>query len=338
MTQPFLSVGIPTYNGAAFIKESVQSVLAQSYCDYELIIVDDSSIDNTVEIVKSFSDPRIKVFQNEKRLGLAPNWNRCIELSSGEFINIFHQDDVMLPQNLERKTRFLLDNPTAGFVYSSAIEFDETGLCVMAGWIASNAKQDTFYKKGEELFRKLIYWHNIICCPGVIARRECYEKLGAFDTRLKFAADWEMWMRMALFYDVGFIAAPLIQYRWHQHNETNRFKKSWREIEELHLAKSLILRKYAKHISDFPSINQHVKKEMVQRAIDQARSDYQHLRLREMFRCLWLVLRFWPPFLLNHNTIILVFTLLLGEGPVTHLRNLRRNFIKKIHSLAGKNL
>ena len=101
-----VSVCIPSYNGEAFIAEAITSVLAQNLQDFECLVVDDCSDDATLEIVNSLSDPKIRVCRNSTRLGLPGNWNRCLALARGEYICLFHQDDVMLPGNLEKKIYF----------------------------------------------------------------------------------------------------------------------------------------------------------------------------------------------------------------------------------------
>ena len=98
-------MGIPTYNHATYLRESIQSVLDQTFPDFELIIVDDASVDDTPEIVQSFGDKRIRCYRNLKNIGQTPNWNRCLELARGEYITIFHDDDVMLPENLSMKVK-----------------------------------------------------------------------------------------------------------------------------------------------------------------------------------------------------------------------------------------
>ena len=80
------SVCIPTYNGAEFIAEAIQSVLTQSFTDFELLVVDDHSSDNTLDIVRSFADSRLSIHQNEKRLGIPRNWNHCLALAQGEYV------------------------------------------------------------------------------------------------------------------------------------------------------------------------------------------------------------------------------------------------------------
>ena len=111
-----VSVCLPTYNGAAYIETALRSILHQTYQDFELLVVDDGSTDATLDIVRSFSDPRIRLHRNPERLGIPANWNRCLELAGGAFVCLFHQDDAMLPENLERKVQLLSADETVGFV------------------------------------------------------------------------------------------------------------------------------------------------------------------------------------------------------------------------------
>src|SRR5688500_9316278 len=101
--KPRVTVAMPAWNGAAYIELAISSIPAQTCEDFELLAIDACSDDDTVAIVSRFDDPRIRVEATESRLGLVGNWNRCLEEASGEYVNIFHPDDVMAPHNLTRK-------------------------------------------------------------------------------------------------------------------------------------------------------------------------------------------------------------------------------------------
>ncbi len=231
-TRP-VSVCVPTYNGAAFIEETLRSIVNQSYQDFELLIVDDGSTDNTLEIVRSFSDPRIQVHCNPERLGIPANWNRCLDLASGEFVCVFHQDDEMQPDNLERKVQLLSADPTLGFVHS-AVEtlVDESAPTSFANWI-EDATEDTVFD-GVEYFRTLLLRGNRVCAPTVMARRHALLEQGGFDRDLSFACDYAMWLRLCLTYRVGFLTRPLVRYRWHGGNASHayQFERGVEEIAE----------------------------------------------------------------------------------------------------------
>ena len=99
---PKVSVCIPVYNGSEYLAESIKSVLSQTYNNFHLFVCDNCSTDNTEEIVRSFHDPRLTYVRNAENIGLVGNSNRCLELANGKYVNIWHHDDVMLPENIER--------------------------------------------------------------------------------------------------------------------------------------------------------------------------------------------------------------------------------------------
>ncbi len=237
-----VSVCLPTYNGADYIEEALRSVLNQTYLDFELLVIDDGSTDATLNIVHSFSDPRIRVHRNPERLGIPANWNRCLELAGGKFVCIFHQDDVMLPENLERKVTLLSADETVGFVHS-AVEplVEESAPSSFADWI-EEATEDTVWE-GLEYFRALLLNGNRVCAPTVLARRHALLEQGGFDHDLGFACDYAMWLRLCLTYRTGFLARPLVRYRWHGGNASHAYQFE-RGVDEITTAARRGLRLY----------------------------------------------------------------------------------------------
>ena len=237
-----VSVCLPTYNGAAYIAEALRSILNQTYQDFELVVVDDGSTDATLDIVQSFSDPRIQVHRNPERLGIPANWNCCLELAGGELVCLFHQDDEMLPDNLERKVHLLSADESVGFVHSGVETLvDESAPSAFADWI-EDATDDTVWD-GPEYFRILLLNGNRVCAPTVLARRHALIEQGGFDQDLGFACDYAMWLRLCLRYRVGFLARPLVRYRWHGGNASHAYRFE-RGVEEITTAARRGLRLY----------------------------------------------------------------------------------------------
>jgi len=228
---PQVSVCLPTYNGAQFVRFAIESVLNQSYSDFELIVSDDASTDGTLEIVSDVRDERLRVYRNTTRLGLVGNWNRCISLAQGRYITLLHQDDVMHPENLRRKIEALDRYPSAGFAYSNIQRIDAEGTVVGGHWLSQPESDAVF--SSEQVFRMIAFSGNPISCPSVVVRQECYQRLGLFDARLPFAADLEMWMRIAAHYDVIYLAEPLIYQRIHPEQETARFQGTGRDYQDV---------------------------------------------------------------------------------------------------------
>lgn len=124
---PLASVCIPAYNNAAYISETIESVLKQTYENLELVICDDQSKDDTVKVIETFKDPRIRLIKNEKNLGMSGNWNNCLSHCKGEFIKLICADDVLAPEALEKEVQALIDHPSVVFSESDTRLFDLNG-------------------------------------------------------------------------------------------------------------------------------------------------------------------------------------------------------------------
>ena len=219
-----VSVCIPTYNGAEFIAAAIRSVLDQDFADFELIVVDDCSTDDTVNLVRSFGDPRIQCHQNEERLGIPANWNRSLAFARGEYLCLFHQDDVMLPENLARKVRVLDADRAVSFVHSKAeLLLDGSAPTPPStNWMEDAA--DDFIAEGAHYFRRLLFAGNLICAPTVLLRRQTVLDLGGFNENLGFTPDYEMWLKMCVKSRAAFLSQPLVQYRWHGKNASHAYR------------------------------------------------------------------------------------------------------------------
>jgi glycosyltransferase involved in cell wall biosynthesis len=270
MSLPTVSVCIPAYNAARYLEGSLASVLGQTLADFELVVVDDHSTDATASIVRSFTDARLRYVRNELRLGMVGNWNRCLELARGRYVCLFHQDDLMMPDNLEVKIRMLEENPDIGLVHSNAQLIGPSGELVAEQWLSNPTAADDGVHAGLPYLRRLLTGVNLVCCPSVVARRDCYERLGGFDGRLPYTADWEMWMRIAAFHDVGYVLRPLVQYRRHEGMASMAFRGA-REIEQGYRAKMLLLEKAGDRLPDAAALRARVAAEYQRMAVEGAR-------------------------------------------------------------------
>jgi len=155
LSKPKVSVCIPVFNGGEYIEETIHSILLQTFEDYQLIVCDNCSEDDTEEIVRSFDDSRIVYVRNDKNLGLVGNANRCLDLAGSEFINIFHHDDLMLPENLQKKVRVLDEHPNVGFVHSNLILFDQKGRDVANNIWSRDSRKD-YIESGKVVFNRYL--------------------------------------------------------------------------------------------------------------------------------------------------------------------------------------
>ncbi len=247
---PRLSVCLPTYNGEAYVAEAVRSVLEQSYTDFELVAVDDGSSDRTLDILQTFSDPRLRIYQNPQRRGIPGNWNVAVGLARGEYICVFHQDDVMLADNLARKMALFDTDPGLSLVHSRAEAVVEAGAPERVAEWREKAETD-FVEDGEAYFRKLLLHGDCICAPSVIVRREQLAVAGDFNETLGYACDYEMWMKLCLDGRVGFLHDTLVRYRWHADNASHDYQYE-RGVEECGRAMRAAVAYYTRRRGETP--------------------------------------------------------------------------------------
>jgi len=126
-SSPTVSVCIPTYNRSRYLLDCIKSILRQSFSDYELIIVDDCSTDNTSEVVHKFKDSRIRYLRNDENVGQMMNLNKCLDVATAEFICVFHDDDVYDPQILEKHLRVFSSNERIGLAHTAVWLLTEDG-------------------------------------------------------------------------------------------------------------------------------------------------------------------------------------------------------------------
>ncbi len=225
--RPKVSVCIPSYNNGDLIGLAIRSVLDQTFRDFEIIVVDNDSADDSEAAVRSFRDERIKFSKNTKNIGMTRNWNRCISMASGEFICLLCADDMYLPTFVERTLSMLETHPNIGFVHCAYRSINESGETVGE----FKVRDGDAIEIGSAFFDRIIHG-NFATISGAMFRRNCLEELGCFDEELEYAPDWEMFARMSLHYDVGYVSQPLACYRIHENNFTKSLMRSNRLIHE----------------------------------------------------------------------------------------------------------
>ncbi len=189
---PLISVCIPVFNGENYIRESINSVLRQTEKNFELIVVDNCSTDRTLEIVDSFNDSRIKVVKNAFNLGSTRNFNRCIELSQGEYFVLLPHDDLLLPTALKTFSGALIADPQIGLAYSSYYIINENGEQTHFRMVAPEDK----IMSGEEAVKECIIHGSPVQCAMV--RTKLFSYLGSFDTNITIWSDVDLWCRIFL--------------------------------------------------------------------------------------------------------------------------------------------
>jgi glycosyltransferase involved in cell wall biosynthesis len=200
-----VSVIIPTYQSGRFISQAIDSVLTQTFKDFEIIVVDDGSTDNTREVINHYSsEGRIRYYYQSNH-GPAAARNLGIRMSSGENIAFLDADDLWLPTKLEIQTKLLDENPAIDLVFCDSYVFNETG-------VQQKTLFDLSSPASGRVFEKLFYL-NFIPLLTVMVRSRVFDVIGFFDETVIGPEDYDLWLRISQTYMVDFIQEPLAKYR-----------------------------------------------------------------------------------------------------------------------------
>jgi len=227
-----LTVAIPTCDGAAHLAEALQSILTQTGVAFELVISDDRSNDDTLEVGRSVAGDRARIGVNPERLGLAGNWNRCAALARTPFVAIFHQDDVMLPGHLAAHVTSLTSDDGIGMSASASVVIDELGRPVTQAVVEQGGlgPVDRIFDPGH--LAPAMAGGNPLRCSAVILRVAAFNETRGFDTSLRYVVDWDFWLRSSRTWKVAWLARPTVAVRWHSESETHRFKTGLADLDE----------------------------------------------------------------------------------------------------------
>lgn len=234
-----ISVLIPAYNHGRYLAASIQSVLDQSFRDFELIIMDDGSTDNSRDVIRQFNDPRIRFFDQTNH-GAHVAINRAVALSSGEYLAILNSDDIYHPHRLQKCLTALEQNPQYGTVISLVAGIDSDGHPISRKTSVHIRAWLDWYQEALPLFREnnffpAVFAKNIlITTSNYFLRRSTFEKVGSFRP-LRYAHDWDMLIRLSATGGVQLLDQELIYYRIHTANTVHeqnsekrvRFEVNW---------------------------------------------------------------------------------------------------------------
>ena len=222
---PKVTVLMPVYNGGRFLREAIKSVLNQTYKDYELLAIDDGSRDDSVKIINSFGDSRIRLVKNEKNMGQMNTLNKGLALARGEYIARMDQDDISLPERLQKQAEALDENPGIPLVFSDTYIIDSEGTRRKGTVLERMApgKKCSFeeFLKGE--------FH--ICQCTTMIRKKIFDDIGFYNPYYKIAAEHEIYhFRLLHKYPIKFIKEPLTEYRIYGGNTTSNVEQTANEI------------------------------------------------------------------------------------------------------------
>ena len=227
-----LTVAVPTCNGAAHLGEAVRSILTQAGVAFELVVSDDRSDDDTLEVVRAAAGDRARIEVNSERLGLAGNWNRCAALAVTPFVAIFHQDDVMRPGHLAAHEAAVTADDSLGLVASAADVIDDQGEIVPATVVERGGlgSVDRLFEPAQ--LAEAMAAGNPLRCSAVTVRVATLADLGGFDPSYRYVVDWDFWLRVSRRWRVAWLAKPTVQIRWHPSSETHRFRAGTADLDE----------------------------------------------------------------------------------------------------------
>jgi len=199
---PEVSVIIPTYNRGHLLGRAIQSVINQTYHDFEVIIIDDGSADNTKQVVKSFKDERIVYIRRDINRGAAAARNIGIKKARGEYIAFQDSDDEWLPEKLEKQI-WVFNNtpPEVGVVYTGFYKLKDNKKSYIPSVEIIHKEGDIFYS---------ILKGNFVGTPAALVKRECFETAGMFDEKFPSLEDWELFIRISKYYHFQCIDKPLV--------------------------------------------------------------------------------------------------------------------------------
>jgi glycosyltransferase involved in cell wall biosynthesis len=203
---PKVSVIISTYNGEAHLQEAIESILQQTYSDFEVIIVNDGSTDATGEILRNFEDARIRILTNERNLGITASQNRAIAAATGEYLALMDHDDISLPHRLQTQVDFLNAHHDIGMLASNSFNINE--------------KNEVLYTASFPTDEVAFKWNTLVlACPNIhttlMIRRSALEEVGGYGSAYKYAGDYELISNLIRTHRVANLEEPLVKWRAH---------------------------------------------------------------------------------------------------------------------------
>lgn len=207
-----VSVLMPVYNGATYLREALDSILRQTFRDFEFIIINDGSTDRSAEIVRSYDDPRLRYFENEQNIGLIRSLNRGLALARSPYIARMDADDISLPERLAKQVEFLDAHPEVGVLGCAVQVTDGCG----------NPSHVWRFPAEHGFLRWCLCFYNPIPHPTVMMRREVVDQVGEYSSDMIHAEDYDLWRRLSWVTRLSNLQDVLLYLRKHEAGVTNR--------------------------------------------------------------------------------------------------------------------
>ena len=245
---PKVSIVLPNYNYARYLDERIQSLLNQTYSDFELIILDDASTDNSIEVIEKYTnDPRVKTKFYSENSGLPyKRWNDGADLAEGEYLLVAGADDSCHPTLIEKLVEKLDAHPSVGLAFSQSWGIDGEGKRTHS-WKEHTDELDVdrwatdFISKGINELEYLVVKNTLPNASAVLLRRKNFVDAGKFDVSLRLTADWMLWAKVLMTSDVAFVAEPLNYFRSHSNTVRSNSEKAGLHVLEASQVQNCII-------------------------------------------------------------------------------------------------
>jgi len=225
--KPLVSVIMAVYNGEKFLREAIESILNQTYANFEFLIINDGSTDLTEEIILSYSDLRIRYIKNETNLKLIASLNKGLDLANGKYIARMDADDISLPKRLEKQVDFLEENQEIGVL----------GTGVKTIGLENN--YEVHFKQGHNQIRFELFFHNYLHHPTVMLRNDLIKKNKIYYENYLHAEDYALWIKLTEFTKIDILPEILLNYRIHESN-ISEIHKNQQQIQTSYIRKNQI--------------------------------------------------------------------------------------------------
>lgn len=229
---PLVCICIPVFNSAETIRETLESIIAQSYANLIIHVSDNASTDDTLKVIESIKDVRLNIHKFSQNVGGEGNFTRCIRLATGKYTAIFHADDIYEPDMVAKQVAYLESNTDVGAVFTEAITIDEQGMpfgvigSIPGGGVGIN-------RIGfQDLLKTMLLHHNFLVCPSVMVRTKIYtEEIKVWGSSLfRSASDVDTWLRLAYLHPIAVLDEHLMRYRisraQYSHVNRNRIERA----------------------------------------------------------------------------------------------------------------
>jgi glycosyltransferase involved in cell wall biosynthesis len=279
-TAPRVTAVIPTYNRSSFLREAIQSVIAQTFTEFVLVVSDNCSTDDTAAVVTSFHDERLRYLQQPVHLDLNEHFSRCLHLADTDYLFLLPDDDLMHPNLLARSVEALDRHPEAGMVHASARVVDADGAVIAAAHNMTRTLWEDTLEPGEAYVREAMKGGYRVNGSTVLFRTEAIRSRGLRYEQGDYpATDFALVLRLALDWDIAFIAEPLADYRVHGTTYTSQAGADANQggyvqgLEMILKIRDVKLRFLAEHGARFPDAGdlrrqarQAMRSELIERA------------------------------------------------------------------------